>query len=115
MMNDRSHSDDRSVAPKSKPRAGAREATPPPYRSTPIFDETTLPLALRSDHSLKAGAWGLIQVLEGQVRLTYATPPSEIVLSPGTPGRIAPEQVHSIEPLGPMRMRVDFYDQAPDG
>ena len=86
---------------------------PAPYRSTPVFDASSLPAALRAEHSLKAGTWGLIQVLEGEVRLTYRDPHMTIVLSPGTPGRIGPQQVHFVEPLGPMKMRVDFYNEPP--
>lgn len=92
-----------------------RPSSSAPYRSTPVFDETTLPPGLRADHTLKAGTWGLIQVLEGQLRLTYRDPHMVVTLSPGTPGRIGPEQVHFVEPLGPMKMRVDFYDQPPSG
>lgn len=84
-----------------------------PYRSTPVFDETTLPAALRGRHSTKAGVWGMVRVLEGQVRLSYLDPPSEILLDPETPGRLLPEQAHFVEPLGPMKMQVDFYDQPP--
>jgi len=40
-----------------------------PYKSTPVFDETTLPAALRREHRTKDGVWGVIRVLEGQVRL----------------------------------------------
>ncbi len=84
-----------------------------PYRSTPVFDETTLPAALRSRHSTKAGVWGVIRVIEGQLRLTYLDPPSEIMLDPQTPGPLLPQQPHFVEPLGPMKMQVDFYDQPP--
>jgi len=86
-----------------------------PYRSTPIFDEKTLPAALRARHSTKAGVWGMIKVLEGQVKLTYLEPPSEILLDPETPGRLQPEQPHFVEPLGAMKMQVDFYNGPPDG
>jgi tellurite resistance-related uncharacterized protein len=86
-----------------------------PYRSTPVFDETTLPAALRSRHTTKAGVWGVIRVIEGQLRLTYLDPPSEIVLDPQTPGPLLPQQPHFVEPLGPMKMQVDFYDQPPGG
>ena len=86
-----------------------------PYRSTPVFDETTLPAALRSRHSTKAGVWGVIRVIEGRLRLTYLDPPSEIVLDPQTPGPLLPQQPHFVEPLGPMKMQVDFYDQPPGG
>jgi tellurite resistance-related uncharacterized protein len=109
-MNGRSHSQ------TSQPTDGPDAASAPaPYRSTPVFDAATLPAALRADHSLKAGTWGLIQVLEGEVRLTYSDPHMTTVLKPGTPGRIGPQQVHFVEPLGPMKMRVDFYDRPPDG
>lgn len=40
-----------------------------PYASSPIFDEQTLPDALRNDHRTKTGTWGLLRVLEGEVRL----------------------------------------------
>lgn len=86
-----------------------------PYRSTPVFDERTLPAALRTRHDTKAGVWGMIRVLEGRLRLTYLDPPSEVVLDPDTPGLVLPQQPHFVEPLGAMRMRVDFYDRPPDG
>ena len=88
---------------------------PTPYRSTPVFDETTLPEALKRRHTTKAGVWGVIRVLEGRVRLVMLEPPSETTLSPGTPGHILPEQPHYVEPLGPMKMQVDFYDRPPAG
>jgi hypothetical protein len=39
-----------------------------PYKSTPIFDEITLPQKFRHAHNTKAGVWAVIRVLEGQVR-----------------------------------------------
>lgn len=84
-----------------------------PYRSTPVFDERTLPAALRSRHNTKAGVWGIIRVFEGRLRLTYLDPPSEIVVEQGGSGLLRPQQDHFVEPLGPIRMRVDFYDAPP--
>lgn len=86
---------------------------PSPYRSTPLFDEDTLPKALRNRHNTKAGVWGLIRVIEGELKLTYVDPPSEVMLDPSRPGLILPEQVHFVIPVGAMKMRVDFYDQLP--
>ncbi|PKP94689.1 MAG: hypothetical protein CVT77_01350 [Alphaproteobacteria bacterium HGW-Alphaproteobacteria-16] len=86
-----------------------------PYRSTPVFDQDTLPAALRGRHSTKAGVWGMVRVLEGKVRLTYFDPPSDILLDPATPGPLLPEQPHFVAPLGPMKMQVDFYDRPPGG
>ncbi|CDO34762.1 DUF1971 domain-containing protein [Novosphingobium sp. KN65.2] len=84
-----------------------------PYRSTPVFDQDTLPTALRSRHDTKAGVWGLVRVFEGELKLTYLDPCSEIILTPGRPGLILPEQPHFVTPLGAMKMQVDFYDERP--
>jgi tellurite resistance-related uncharacterized protein len=86
-----------------------------PYRSTPVFDENTLPAALRSRHRTKAGVWGVIRVTEGSLKLTYLDPPSEVILTPERFGLVLPEQPHLVEPLGPIKMQVDFYDEPPNG
>lgn len=86
-----------------------------PYRSTPVFDQDTLPAALRARHNTKVGVWGLIRVIEGELRLTYLDLPSEIVLRPDKPGVLLPQQPHFVTPLGAMKMQVDFYDQPPGG
>lgn len=87
---------------------------PEPYRSTPVFDENSLPAALRGEHSTKAGVWGVIRVLEGQLRLSFADPSEARLLEPGSPGLVLPQQPHHVTPLGPMRMQVDFYDAEPE-
>ncbi|WP_458441501.1 DUF1971 domain-containing protein, partial [Pseudomonas aeruginosa] len=46
--------------------------------------------------------WGLIRVLEGELKLTYLEPASEVILKPGHPGLIEPQQPHFVTPLGPM-------------
>lgn len=84
-----------------------------PYRSTPIFDQDTLPAALRTRHDTKAGVWGVIRVLEGRLQLTCLNPLSESVLTSDNPGIVMPQQPHFVTPLGAMRMQIDFYDQAP--
>jgi tellurite resistance-related uncharacterized protein len=86
---------------------------PQPYRSTPIFDAQTLPGALRREHRTKLGVWGVVRVLEGRLKLVYVEPPGEVVVEPGRPGLLLPDQPHFVEPIGDMRMLVDFYDQPP--
>jgi tellurite resistance-related uncharacterized protein len=83
-----------------------------PYRTTPVFDADSLPTALRREHSTKAGVWGIIRVIEGRLLLTIGEETS--LLSSGQPGLIHPEQKHRVEPVGPMRMQVEFYDRRPD-
>jgi tellurite resistance-related uncharacterized protein len=85
-----------------------------PYKSTPVFDEESLPAGLRREHRTKAGSWGVIRVLEGRLRYHVLEPTCEVILEPGRPGLILPEQPHLVEPLGPVRMQVEFYDHQPD-
>jgi tellurite resistance-related uncharacterized protein len=80
-----------------------------PYRSTPVFDQDTLPGALRARHNTRAGVWGVIRV----TRLD--DPPSVSLLDALTPGLILPQQPHFVTPLGAMKMQIDFYDQPPPG
>ncbi len=84
-----------------------------PYKSTPVFTEETLPASLQKKHNTKAGVWGVIRILEGELGLTLLDPPSETVLRPGTPGILQPEQWHFVTLRGPMRMQIDFYDTPP--
>ena len=86
---------------------------PTPYHSTPVFDETTLPAALRREHRTKPGVWGVVRVLEGQLRLSFIDPPHTQILSVDSPGLLLPDQAHFVLPIGSMRMQVDFYDQPP--
>jgi hemoglobin len=88
--------------------------TTAPYKSPAVFDETTLPQKLRRAHNTKAGVWAVIRVLEGQVRYVIEETGAATILTNERPGLAQPEQFHHVEPLGPMKTRVDFYDQAPD-
>ena len=94
-------------------RFGTPAPSAVPYKITLIFDENTLPAGLRREHRTKVGVWGVIRVLEGRLRYRVLDPLSQLVLEPGVPGLIFPEQPHRVEPLGPMRMQVEFYNQMP--
>ncbi|WP_033921562.1 DUF1971 domain-containing protein [Sphingomonas sp. 37zxx] len=91
--------------------------TPAPYASSPVFDEQSLPDALRNDHRTKDGTWGLLRVLSGQVRLIFTDPHREVLVTPGMPAPIAPLATHYVVPLGTMSMQVDFFrtEPLPDG
>jgi hemoglobin len=83
------------------------------YKTTPIFDSSTLPDKLCKAHQTKAGTWGIIRVLEGSVRYVIEDTGDVQILTPDCPGMVLPEQLHHVEPLGDMRMRVEFYDHPP--
>jgi tellurite resistance-related uncharacterized protein len=85
-----------------------------PYKRTPVFDENTLPAGLRKEHRTKLGVWGVIRVLEGRVRYRVLDPVAETILDPENPGLVLPHQPHCVEPLGQMRMQVEFYDHLPN-
>lgn len=84
-----------------------------PYKSTPDFDETSLPDAIRNAHSTKDGVWGLLVVTQGAVRLLFHKPRREVLVTPGNPATIAPAAVHHVEVDGPMCMHVEFYREEP--
>ncbi len=84
-----------------------------PYKITPVWDQDTLPAALRHEHSTKAGTWGLLRVLEGEVLLVFTAPASTVRVTPDKPGLIPPEAVHHVEVDGAMRMQVEFHHAPP--
>ena len=84
-----------------------------PYRTTPVFDEDSLPDAIRNTHSTKAGVWGLLRVLAGRVRLVFHEPPRVVEVTPSEPAPIPPQADHHVEICGPMRMQVEFYRERP--
>lgn len=83
-----------------------------PYARTSDFTESTVPPGLLRSHTTKAGAWGLIHVLEGRLAYRITDPrraPTETVLSPeGEPGVVEPTILHEVEPLGAVRFYVEF-------
>ena len=84
-----------------------------PYASSPVFNEHSLPDKLRNDHRTKDGTWGLLRVLEGEVRLIFTDPQREVLVTPGTPAPIAPLATHYVVPMGKMSMQVEFYRSKP--
>ena len=79
------------------------------YRRTPTFDQGTIPSGLLRRHTTKAGVWGRIHVLEGELLYRVLEPkPSEERLTPGHDGVVEPEVPHEVEPVGPVRFFVEF-------
>lgn len=86
-----------------------------PHKTTPVFDQDSLPAALRNEHNTKAGVWGLLRVLEGEVRLVFRETGTPVRVTPENPGHIPPQKMHHVELCGPMRMQVEFYREPPPG
>ncbi len=81
-----------------------------PYRTTPTYTEKTVPAGLTGRHATKEGVWGAITVVDGRLklyRLDSTTTPEMIV--PGSPGIVAPQEVHRVEADGPEAFHVIFH------
>ncbi|MFL9711232.1 DUF1971 domain-containing protein [Methylobacillus sp. Pita1] len=80
------------------------------YKRTPDFTPDNLPAALQSQHSTKAGIWGLLHVLEGQVVYRLAPPhEASAIADAGETIVILPEIIHWVEFGIPGRFYVEFY------
>ncbi|TNE95657.1 MAG: DUF1971 domain-containing protein [Deltaproteobacteria bacterium] len=80
-----------------------------PYKRTDVFDETTIPKGLLSNHSTKEGVWGKINIVEG--RLLYrieAEEVEEVELSIDRFGVVEPQVLHSVAPIGRVKFFVEF-------
>lgn len=85
------------------------------YKRTAVFDQDTMPGALRRMHETKLGVWGKICILEGRLKLRYVDDGSEHLLDPERFGVVCPRQAHEVEPQGPVRFFIEFYAEAPAG
>ena len=48
------------------------------------------------------------------MRYRVIDPPSDSILEPGYPGLVRPDEPHLVEPLGPIKIQVEFYNQLPE-
>lgn len=80
------------------------------YKTTPEFTRETVPAGLLSAHSIKAGTWGRIVVLEGTLEYRILQPELEVVLlTQETSGVVEPTVLHEVECRGEVRFRVEFF------
>ena len=81
-----------------------------PYHRTPIFDETSIPAKLRSEHATKTGIWAKIHLLSGKLTYTILPPiQRETLLDPSQEGIIVAEVLHYVKPEGNVQFYVEFY------
>jgi tellurite methyltransferase len=53
----------------------------------------------------------LIQIIEGSLTYRVLEPTTtEAVLTPGHPGVVEPGRLHEVEPRGPVRFFVEFFE-----
>lgn len=83
------------------------------YLSTPIFDEQSVPAGLTRNHTTKAGVWGRIVLLHGQLDYHVPAMTRTFPLSPDSPGIVPPEVSHRVQVTGPVRFQVEFWRRPP--
>jgi tellurite resistance-related uncharacterized protein len=90
----------------------ALPATVSAYKRTPTFAQDTIPAGLTHAHKTKAGTWGKIVILEGQLCYRILEPAcEEVTLSKARFGVIEPAVLHVVVPSGAVRFYVEFYRQ----
>jgi tellurite resistance-related uncharacterized protein len=82
------------------------------YKRTPEFTQANVPAGLLREYCTKAGVWGLIRVVEGE--LIYRVVDGrraarECRLSPAAPGVVEPGIFHRVALDGPVRFFVEFF------
>lgn len=78
-------------------------------RTTPMWDESSVPAALRRNHRVASATWGLLRVESGSLRFTASTDPATDVEVPaGGSQAIPPDVDHHVDVTGPVRFAVDF-------
>lgn len=80
------------------------------YKTTPEFDQHTVPRGLQRNHSTAPDVWGRIVVLEGSLRYVIEQPELEQhLLTPGAPGIVEPKILHHVVVDAPVRFCVEFH------
>jgi tellurite methyltransferase len=80
-------------------------------RSSPEWDERTVPPGLLRAHQLAAGTWGKLIVHQGALRFSLTgEPPVSVELVAGSPAQAIPPGVcHEVQPMGSVRFSIDFF------
>jgi tellurite methyltransferase len=85
-------------------------------RTTPTWDEQTMPPALRRAHRVASGTWGRLHVESGALRFVAGTDPvTDAIVDADTIQGIPPDVEHHIEPQGRARFALDFLGRPDEG
>ncbi|HUN32910.1 MAG TPA: DUF3565 domain-containing protein [Trebonia sp.] len=82
-----------------------------PVRSSPEWDEHSLPPGLRRAHQLAVGTWGKLVVRSGALRFSMnGEPPLSLELDSDSSAQAIPPGIyHEVEPVGSVRFHIDFF------
>jgi tellurite resistance-related uncharacterized protein len=84
-------------------------------RTSPQWDDRTMPAGLKRSHRIAEGTWGRIVVHEGTLRFVAQTEPElNVIVGPHSTQAIPPEVEHNVEPIDQVCFEIEFLS-IPDG
>ena len=79
-------------------------------RTTPTFDESSVPAGLRAAHQVADGVWGRLVVASGSVGFTFDDRPELIRLVEVDEVQVIPPgRLHHLVIEGPVTLAVEFH------
>lgn len=80
------------------------------YKTVGPFDADSLPEGLKREHRLKAGTWGLLTLMEGEVAFVWDDEEGgeDVLRAPATIV-VPPEIPHHLRLVGPFRLGIGFH------
>ena len=79
------------------------------YKTSPVFDQVSVPRALLDVHRLKEGTWGRIVVESGELEYEIIEGSRKWILAPNRFGVVEPQVPHRVRPVGAVRFWVEFF------
>ena len=79
-------------------------------RTTPEFDEASVPGGLLAFHRIAAGVWGRLVVRSGAIGFQFEDDDTAVfTIVAGDTQVIPPERPHRVVPIGAVRFVVEFH------
>ena len=79
-------------------------------RSTPDFDEHTVPAGLLAAHRVADGVWGRLVVRDGSIVVVFEDDPEwRYSIAAGSSQVLPPGARHHVEIVGPVQFAVEFH------
>jgi tellurite resistance-related uncharacterized protein len=80
------------------------------HRTTPTFDESSVPTGLLAAHSVADGVWGRLVVASGAIGFVFEDEPDLVrILTAGESQVIPPVRTHHLIVDGPVTFAVEFH------
>lgn len=78
-------------------------------KKTKVFDAETVPQGLQKAHQIALGTWGLLRVLEGELRFVLEDSGESRVLRAGDAQVVEPGVSHHVELEPDARFFIEFH------